>query len=111
MSTPKEDPHTIKLMGLSLDITEEDIEYVMSKFGNIEKVKIPFEELRNGSKRRRQFAFVTFTDSKGATRAVEEGEITVEFATLRIERALERARMPMDRGPGKQEFDILKRRT
>ncbi len=53
MSTPKEDPHTIKLMGLSLDISEEDIEQVMSKFGKIEKVKIPFEELRNGSKRRR----------------------------------------------------------
>lgn len=60
MSTPKEDSYTIKLMGLSNDISEEDIVAVMARFGKIEKVKIPFEELRNGSKRRRQFAFVTF---------------------------------------------------
>jgi RNA recognition motif-containing protein len=53
MLTPKEDTHTIKLMGLSNDISEDDIWIVMEKFGSIEKVKIPFEELRNGSKRRR----------------------------------------------------------
>jgi RNA recognition motif-containing protein len=40
-------------MGLSNDITEEDIEEVMSRFGKIEKVKIPMEELRNGSRRKR----------------------------------------------------------
>ena len=65
----------------------------MKRFGAIEKVKIPYEELRNGNKRRRQFAFVTFKEERGATRAVEEGEITVEFSTLRIERALERVRV------------------
>jgi hypothetical protein len=48
---------------------------------------------------------------KGATRAVEEGEITVEYATLKIDRALERARIVSDRGLGKQEFEQLKRRV
>jgi RNA recognition motif-containing protein len=64
----------------------------MLRFGEIEKVKIPYEELRNGSKRRRNFAFVTFINKTAATRAVEEGEVNVEFSTLKIERALERVR-------------------
>lgn len=85
---------TIKLMGLSPDISEEDIREISERrFGEIVKVKIPYEELRNGQKRRRNFAFVTFVDTRSATRAVEESEITIEFATLKIERALARAPM------------------
>lgn len=62
--------------------------------------------MRNGSTRRRNFAFVTFVSDKSATRAVEEGEITVEYATLKIERALERQRIaPTDKTGGRSEFE------
>ncbi len=85
---PQDDPFTIKLRGLINDISEEDILNAMKKFGEIIKVKIPMEELRNGKKRSKGFAFVTFKKEEMATKAIEEGEIGVEFATLQIERAL-----------------------
>ena len=46
------------------------------------------EELKNGKKRSKGFAFVTFKKEEEATRAIKEGEICVEFANLQIERAL-----------------------
>lgn len=99
-------------MGLSNDITEEDIRDVVGVFGEIVKVKIPFEELRNGLKRRRNFAFVTFDNIKSATRAVEEGEVTVEYATLKVDRALARAPMQNSRDhQNRSDFELLKRRT
>ena len=60
----------------------------MRRFGEIVKVKIPMEELRNGRKRSKGFAFVTFKKEESAAKAIAEGEIAVEFATLQIERAL-----------------------
>lgn len=57
---PQDDPYTVKLRSLTNDITEDDIWGVMRKFGDIVKVKIPMEELRNGKKRSKGFAFVTF---------------------------------------------------
>jgi len=63
----------------------------MEKFGPIEKVKIPYEELRNGRHRMLGFAFVTFKKTESATKALEEGEVNVEYTTLEIERAHKRA--------------------
>lgn len=83
----------------------------MDKFGPIEKVKIPYEELRNGRHRMLGFAFVTFEKAASATKAMEEGEVNVEFTTLEIERALKRAAPTRDRGGGASEFEQLKRRT
>lgn len=61
----------------------------MKKFGEIVKVKIPMEENpRTGKKRSKGFAFVTFKHAEMATHAIKDGEISVEFATLQIERAL-----------------------
>jgi len=85
---PQDDPYTVKLRGLTNDITEDDIWHAMRRFGDIMKVKIPMEELRNGKKRSKGFAFVTFTKEDHATKAIEEGEVPIEFATLQIERAL-----------------------
>ena len=87
-STPQNDPLTVKLRGLVNDITEEDIWEQMRQFGEIVKVKIPMEEMKNGKKRSKGFAFVTFKREEEATRAIKEGEIRVEFANLQIERAL-----------------------
>jgi heterogeneous nuclear ribonucleoprotein R len=85
---PVDDPYTIKLRSLTNDTSEDDIFNVMKKFGEIIKVKIPMEELRNGRKSGKGFAFVTFKTKEAASKAIEEGEIAVEFATLQIERAL-----------------------
>lgn len=85
---PQDDPYTVKLRSLTNDITEDDIFETMKRFGEIVKVKIPMEELRNGRKRTKGFAFVTFKREDQATKAIEESEIAVDFATLQIERAL-----------------------
>lgn len=108
---PQEDFHTIKLRNISNDITEEDIYASVIKFGEIIKVKIPQEEMRNGKQRNRGFAFVTFKSIESASHALQEGEITVQFATLEIERALKRAAPPRDAFSKPSEFDMLKRRT
>ena len=57
---PQEDPYTVKLRNLSCEISEDDIFEAMKKFGEIIKVKIPVEELRNGKTRMYGFAFVTY---------------------------------------------------
>ena len=97
--------YTIKLRNLPNDITEDDIFNVVTKFGPVVKVKIPIEELPGGRrKRNRGFAFVTFETMESATRALEQGDVTVEFATLEVERAMKRAPMQRD-GRNPHEFD------
>lgn len=90
-SIPQEDPFTVKLRNLSSDITEDDLYNAMKHFGEIIKVKIPTEELRNGKRRIYGFAFVTFNKIESANRALEQREVNVEYATLEIEKALKRA--------------------
>lgn len=85
---------TVKLRNLSNEITEDDIFTAMERFGEIIKVKIPMEDLgagRYSKKRNKGFAFVTFRNPASADKALEEKEVTVEFATLEIERAMKRA--------------------
>ncbi|MCQ6513114.1 hypothetical protein NPN18_25435, partial [Vibrio parahaemolyticus] len=82
------------------------------KFGEIIKVKIPMEELRNGTystKRNKGFAFVTFKNPSAADRALEQREVTVEYATLEIERAMKRAMQPRDNQPNKEALVNLTR--
>ncbi len=107
---PVDDPFTIKLRSLTNDTSEDDIYNVMKRFGEIIKVKIPMEELRNGRKRSKGFAFVTFKNKESASKAIEEGEIAVEFATLQIERAL-KAPPRLSESKYPSEFDQLKRNT
>lgn len=54
------------MRNLSSDITEDDIERVMSKFGNVIKTKIPKEELKNGRFRSYGFAYVSFDTIEAA---------------------------------------------
>lgn len=84
---------------MSNEITEDEIYEVMEKFGEIIKVKIPMEELGGGRysvKRNKGFAFVTFKNPSSAEKALEEKEVTVDFATLEIERAMKRVMQPRD---------------
>lgn len=72
----------------------------MSKFGEILMVRIPMEDLGQGrfsKKKNKGFAFVTFVKPSSADRAIEQKEVTVEYATLDIERAMKRVQAPRDR--------------
>ena len=106
---PQDDPYTVKLRGLTNDISEDDIWASMKRFGEVVKVKIPMEELRNGKKRSKGFAFVTFKKDDQATKAIEEGEVAIEFATLQIERALKAPPKPQEQ-KFPSEFDTLLKR-
>ena len=106
---PQDDPYTVKLRGLTNDITEDDIWNTMKRFGEVIKVKIPMEELRNGKKRSKGFAFVTFKREDSATKAIAEGEISIEFGVLQIERAL-KAPPRQQESKYPSEFDTLLKR-
>jgi hypothetical protein len=68
----------------------------MKKYGEILKVKIPMEELRNGKKRSKGIAFVTFKTRDQADKAISDGEVCIDFATLNIERALKSLPKPQE---------------
>jgi RNA recognition motif-containing protein len=63
--------YTIKLRNLPNDITEDDIFNVVTRFGAVVKVKIPYEEVPGRKKRNRGFGFVTFETTESASRALE----------------------------------------
>lgn len=110
-SRPQEDLQTVKLRNLSNEITEDDIKNAMSKFGDIIKVRIPMEELGGGrysTRKNKGFAFVTFVKTSSADAAIKEKEITVEFATLDIERAMKRVMQPRD-NPNRGALENLTR--
>lgn len=78
------DPKSIKLSNVPAHITESDIREALSKLGGkIEKVYIPPSE---GN--RNKIALVTYTTSEAADRAIQEKDITLEFSSVPIERAL-----------------------
>ncbi|TNV82732.1 hypothetical protein FGO68_gene13571 [Halteria grandinella] len=109
-SIPQDDPYTVKLRSLVNEMTEEDIWAAMKRFGDIVKVKIPTEEMRNGKKRNKGFAFVTFKSADSAAKAIDENEIVVDSAILQIERALKAPPRQQDGQGGRpSEFDQLKR--
>lgn len=102
-----EDMYAVKLTNVPCNCTEEEIRVVMGKFGRIESCYIPPTE-----QKRNKIAIVRFKFKEEASRAVEEQEVTIEFATVSIERALARQRRD-DRGGGqdaKEAFASLKRR-
>ena len=112
MAKPQEDKLTVKLKNLTNDTSEDDIWNAMAKFGKIMKVKIPMDEHPGrGRRRNKGFAFVTFESEFDAEKALKEGEVTVEFSTLEIEKAMKRVMPPRESygGPGKEEFKNLTR--
>ena len=91
------DRFTVKVRNLAPDITEDDLYVAFSKrFGGVNRVRIPMEELRNGRKRSKGFAFVSFFNSEDATKALKERELTVDMCVIEIEEAMERPRPPTE---------------
>lgn len=114
-----DDPYAVKLTNVPAACTEHDITSVMSKFGRIEQCYIPvMENLRSN-----KIAIVRYKFKEEASRAVEEGEVNIEFSVVSIERAIQRQRQERrDRGDGgfgggnfggggKDAFSELKRRN
>ena len=83
----EEDYFTVKLRNILNDTTEDEIRTIMKRFGNVVRVKIPLDD-RNG--RSKGFAFVTYDDDSYAQRALEQGEVTIGFSSVDIERAMKR---------------------
>jgi len=77
------DPRGIKLTDIPSSVTEEDlVEAIIEKFGPVERCFMPMEMghyLKN-----RGFAIVNFKNADQAARAVQDGEITVNFAGVTI---------------------------
>lgn len=105
-----EDLFAVKLTNVPAHVTEQDINEVFCKFGKIEQCYIPVSE--EGRPRRSKIAIVRFKFKEEASRAVEEQEVTIEFAVVKIERALARTRMDRgDRTDANEAFSQLKRRA
>lgn len=78
----------MKLTNVPGACTELDITSVLSKFGKIEQCYIPVME----NPRSNKIAIVRFKFTEEASRAVEEGEVNIEFSVVSIERAIQRQR-------------------
>ena len=105
-----DDPYGVKLTNVPANCTEPEIREALGKFGRIEACYIPPTEDKS---RRSKIAIVRFKFKEEASRAVEEKEISIEFAVVNIERAIQRQNR--DRGSAgidsREAFDSLKRRT
>jgi hypothetical protein len=85
------DPYAVKLSNMPNATTEEEIMDAMKKFGLVKKCRIP---TNRETGRPLGFAIVVFDAPEQATRAIEEGEITVDLACLDIEQAMQSRRPP-----------------
>ena len=75
----------MKLTSVPGHCTEQDITDMMRQFGKIESCYIPIQE---GMGRSNKIAIVRYKFKEEATRAVEEGEVNIEFSVVTIERAI-----------------------
>jgi len=80
---PVIDPYTVKIRKFGNEMTEMELESVMSKFGPIRRVKIPMDE----NMQNKGIGFVTFATVESCTQAAEDGFIKYDFYELPIERA------------------------
>lgn len=104
----KEDPFAVRIWGIPPSVMQQELQDAMQdKFGKVEHVYIPpiNNDRGAGPVKRTQIAIIRFLKKESATRAVEEGEIVVEFAALRIERALAKPRRERDDGGDRMAFD------
>jgi len=104
-----DDPFACKLTNVPGYMTEEEVTEAMVKYGKVVRCRIPIDEQRG---RNRGFAIVVFEKKESATRAIEDGDVTVDIANLTIERAIQTMRpRDRDRGDGgREQFQQLKRR-
>ena len=80
---PVIDPYTVKIRKFGNEMTELELEDVMSKYGPIRRVKIPMDEFQQN----KGIGFVTFATIEACTQAAEDGFIKYDFYELPIERA------------------------
>ena len=77
------------------------------KFGKVERVRIPVDEMRG---KPRGYAIVAFKTKESAQRAVEEMEVIIGFANLNIKEAYQSMGPRGGRDAGdKRDFQLLSR--
>ena len=91
-----------------MSCTEADVIADMSRFGKIERVRIPVDEARGG--RPRGFAIVVFQQQSSAEKAIDAYEINVGMASVTIKEAYmsQFPRGGKDVGD-KRDFQLLQR--
>jgi len=77
------DPQTVKVVKVYKDLTEMELLDIMGKFGEVSRVKIPFDD--NGGYR--GIAFATFKNPEDAQKVIAEGYIKYDFYELPVEQA------------------------
>ena len=103
------DPKGIRLTEIPNSIMQEElIASVVEKFGQVERCFMPIEQAR--TIRNRGFAIINFKRQEDAQRAVQEGEISINFAAVQISQSYQQPRRDRDRDGNKRDFDLLKRR-
>ena len=78
------DPLTVKVRKIYKDVTEKELEEMMSAFGEVTRTKIPTDE----DGQYKGLAFVTFKRAEDCTKVIENGYIQYEFTELPCERAM-----------------------
>ena len=78
------DPFSVKVKKLPKDMTEKELNDMMSQFGTVTRCRIPKDEVTGEN---RNIGFISFKKPEEATRAVEAGKIRDEYAELPIEAA------------------------
>lgn len=75
------DPKGIRLTEIPNSVTEQELlEECMAKFGPVERCFMPMEQMR--IIRNRGFAIINFKKQEHAERAIQEGEISINFAAV-----------------------------
>jgi len=77
------DPQTVKVVKVYKDLTEMELLDIMSVFGEVTRVKIPFDD--NGGYR--GIAFATFKNPEDCQKVIAEGYIKYDFYELPVEQA------------------------
>ena len=104
------DPKGIRLTEIPGTITQEQLcEAIVEEFGPIERCFMPMEQKRN-AKCNRGFAIINFKNQSSAEKAILDGQISIEFATVAITQSYQQQRLKRNRDGNKRDFNILKRR-
>ena len=102
------DPKGIRLTEIPNAVTEAELsEEIIEKFGPIERIFMPMEQMR--IVRNRGFAIINFKNASSAQKAIETGEITINFGSVTIQQSYQQPRRNNERDGNRRDFDLLKR--
>ena len=102
------DPKGIRLTEIPNAVTEAELsEEIIAKFGPIERIFMPMEQMR--IVRNRGFAIINFKNASSAQKAIETGEITINFGSVTIQQSYQQPRRNNERDGNRRDFDLLKR--